>query len=1568
MLGVLTTHILLFQEVIESQSTQTIKIPILQPGELDLWKIRMEQYLQFIDYTLWEIIENGNAPIVTKIVDGKDTVIPPTTVEEKAQRREKLKARSTLLMALPNGHQLKFNTYKDAKSLMQAIENRFGVIEQTYERLQKLLSQLKMHGEVIPQEDINQKFLRSLSQEWTMHTIVWKNKPEIETLSLDDLFNNLKVYESEVKGTSSSTTNSHNVAFMSSSNTNSATRAVNTAQEEMDLRWNIAMLTIRAKRFLKNTRMKLDMTNKERIGFDKSKVECFNCQKKGHFTREYRAPRNQDSRNREPTEERAVKETTSNALVSQCDGFGYDWSDQAEEECVKNLKEQNEQLVKDLITAKVSVVFYKTGLESIEARLLVFKKNESVYEEDIKLLKREIYLIDLDITELKRKLELATKEKDEVQLTVQKFENSSKSLSELLDRQIMDKCKIGLGYNVVPPPYTGNFMPPKHDLVYPSLDDFVEVNESVSESIVEKPTVETNESKTARKENGAPIIEDWVSKSEEEDVPKIKTVEMFNKPSFAKINFVKSTKQVKSPRNTSVDKNRQNTPSPRGNKRNQNQKMSQKLGNDFEMSNKACHVCGSFDHLKNDCKIWPFNKITTANNSNFNKRVNTVNDKNVNAARPNVVVNTARPKAILNAVNRNKGNAVKASTCWIWRPKHKVLDHGNPQQDLKDKGVIGSRCSRHMTRNRSCLIDYEEIDGGFVAFEGNSKGGKITRKDFKLTDENHVLLKVPRKDNMYIVDLKNVIPQGGLTCLFAKATPDESNLWHRRLGHCLVVTDDFSRFSWVFFLATKDETSEILKTFINGIENIIDLRVKVIRCNNRTEFKNRVMNQFCEMKGIKREFSVAKTPQQNRVAERKNRTLIEAVRTMLADLKLPTTFWAEAVNTACYVQNRVLVIKPHDKTPYELFLDRKPALNFMRPFGCPVTILNTIDHLGNGPNWLFDIDALTKSMNYKPVVAGNQSNGSTSTKACDNAGKARMETIPGKDYILLPLSIQDPPFSSSSKDSPDPGNEDSEVPRIEEPRVNQEKDVNINSTNTINTISTTVNTAGIEDNVVDENIVYGCDDDPNMPELEEIVYSDDDEDVGAEADINNLDTHILVSPIPTTKIHKDHPVEQIIRDIYSAPQTKRMTKSVTEQAMFSSVQQRTNHKDFQNCLFACFLSQEEPKKVWTLVDLPNSKRAIGTKWVYINKKDERGIVIKNKARLVAQGYTQEEGIDYDEVFAPVARIEAIRLFLAYALFKDFVVYQMDVKSAFLYGKIEEEVYVYQPPGFEDPDFPKKVYKVEKVLYGLHQAPRAWYETLSTYLLDNGFQRGKIDKTLFIRRDKCDILLVQVYVDDIIFGSTKKSLCTDFEKMMHKKFQMSSMGELTFFLGLQVKQKEDGIFISQDKYVTEILKKFGFSLISNASTPYESQYLCSKMQMPDIMFAVCACARFQVNPKSSHLHAVKRIFRYLKGQPKLGLWYPKDSPFDLVAYTDSDYAGASLDRKSTTGAEYIAASNCYGQTKHIEIRHHFIRDSNEKKLIQVIKIHTDQNVADLLIKAFDVSRFEYLIASIGMLNL
>ncbi|GJS74382.1 ribonuclease H-like domain-containing protein [Tanacetum coccineum] len=349
-------------------------------------------------------------------------------------------------------------------------------------------------------------------------------------------------------------------------------------------------------------------------------------------------------------------------------------------------------------------------------------------------------------------------------------------------------------------------------------------------------------------------------------------------------------------------------------------------------------------------------------------------------------VPTAKPTVA--ADKGNRGKAVKASACWIWKPKQNQPDQGSnlngvsgiPQDNIDDKGYWDSGCSRHMTGNISYLSEYEPYNGGYVSFghgggmitsKGTIKTGKlkfenvyfmkelkynmfsvfqicdnknsvlftdseclVLGKDFKLVDDTHVLLRTPRQQNMYSIDLKNIVPHKNLTCLIAKASKDK------------IVTDDFSRFTWTFFLKSKDETFRILRNFITEIENLKDLKVKIIRCDNGGEFRNKEMDEFCSRKGIKREFSNARTPQQNGVAERRNMTLIEAARTMLADAKLPVTFWAEAVNTACYVQNRVLVIKPHNKTPYELFNERSPAIGFLRPFGCNIMILNTLDHLG----------------------------------------------------------------------------------------------------------------------------------------------------------------------------------------------------------------------------------------------------------------------------------------------------------------------------------------------------------------------------------------------------------------------------------------------------------------------------------------------------------------------------------------------------------------------------------------------------------------------------------------------
>ncbi|GJS61371.1 putative ribonuclease H-like domain-containing protein [Tanacetum coccineum] len=1009
--------------------------------------------------------------------------------------------------------------------------------------------------------------------------------------------------------------------------------------------------------------------------------------------------------------------------------------------------------------------------------------------------------------------------------------------SEMLENQEYNKSKSDKGYHAVPPPYTGNFIPFKPDLTF--MDEIVESENMDVTTIVTPSNVKTVESnhESADVKSNGDAVEPKTVRKNSFRPP---VIEDWNSDDDSEVEFI-----------------------------------------------------------------------------------------------PNVEDKTVRPST-------EKIKFVKSA--------RETVEKDNPQQkEYKEKAVIDSGCSRHMTGNKGYLDEYEDYDGGLVSF-GDGKGrisgkGKIKTgtldfedvyfckelkynlfsvsqicdkknnvlftdteclvlsSDFKLLDESQVLLKVPRKDNIYSVDLKSVVPTGDLTCLIAKATIDESNTWHRRLGHINFKTMN-----------------------------------KLVKGNL----------------GIKREFSVARTPQQNRVAERKNRTLIEAARTMLVDSKLPTTFWAEAVNTACYVLNRVLVIKPHNKTPYELIHGRPPLIDFMKPFGCPVTILNTRDHLdkfegkadegyfvgysvvskamrvfnkrtriiketlnirflenlpnvkGNGPVWLFDVDSLSISMNYVPVVAGNKTNGIARTKDNTVASQAQKEKEPEQEYILIPICTTDPSISQGPKDRErDTGIMPTEVDENEASDTSGKDDVATRIH--LNTARPSVDIANAFEEHLFERLspfknAFSLPPIPNISSMDNTgIFGNayDDEDVEEEVDINNVNSSYKVPDTSFTKFHKDHPEDQL---------------------------RRTNHKDFQNSLFACFLSQKEPKKVlqaledpswveamqnellqfkllnvWTLVDLPRDKWAIGTKWVFRNEKDERGIVVKNKARLVAQGHTQEECINYDEVFAPVARIEAIRLFLTYASFKDFVIYQIDVKSAFLYEKIEEEVYVYQPPGFEDPYFPNKVYKVEKALYGLHQAPRAWYETLSTYLLNNGFHRGQIDKTLFIRRHKDDIMLVQVYVDDIIFGSTKKEMSTELEKLMHDIFQMSSIGELSFFLGLQVKQKSNGIFISQDKYVAEILKKFDFASIKTASTPMETNKPITKDE--EVENVDVHLYRSMIG-SLMYLTASRPDIMYLKGQPKLGLWYPIDSPFDLEAYSDSDYAGASLDRKSTTGGDAI----------------------------------------------------------------
>jgi len=785
-----------------------------------------------------------------------------------------------------------------------------------------------------------------------------------------------------------------------------------------------------------------------------------------------------------------------------------------------------------------------------------------------------------------------------------------------------------------------------------------------------------------------------------------------------------------------------------------------------------------------------------------------------------------------------------------------------------------------------------------------------------------------------------------------------------------VIVDDYSRYTWVFFLKHKDETFEKFSNFCANVQNEKESSIIRVRSDHGGEFENSEFDSYCKAHGIKHEFSFPQAPPQNGVVERKNRTLQEMGRSMLQEHNTPKHFWAEAINTACYILNKVLIRKTLLKTPYELWKNKKPKVSFFRVFGSKCYVLRT-----RGTQ-----DKFAQKSDEGILVGYSQ------------RSKAYRIYLKEKQTIIESLHVdfdENPPSSSP-------------IPEVETPSENPQPSFN------------------------DES------------EVEEIT-----------------DTPLV------KRLRNPHSTDQIIGDIDSGVRTR------------SSMQ--------NNIAFSCFVSQIEPKKidealddshwllamqeelnqfvrndVWELVPKPKDTSIIGTKWVFRNKLDEDGHIIRNKARLVAQGYNQQEGIDYDETFAPVARLESIRMLLSFACYKNFKLYQMDVKSAFLNGIVNEQVYVKQPPGFEDFEHPDYVFKLKKALYGLKQAPRAWYERLRNFLISQKFGMGSIDNTLFIKNLGKDILLVQIYVDDIIFGSTDDTLCKEFSKQMEDEFEMSMMGELSFFLGLQVRQEEKGIFISQTKYAKELVKKFGLEDSKLASTPMSSTLKLDKdlegpstdskkyrgmigsllyltASRPDIMFAVCLCARFQSNPKESHLKAVKRIIRYVKGTSCLGLFYPRNDSFTLTAYCDADFGGCKTDRKSTSGtcfllgnslvswsckkqhsialstteAEYMAASSgcaqilwmkqtlsdynitldtvplkcdnksaiclsknsvLHSRSKHIDVRHHFLRDHVEKKTITLDYIPTEEQIADILTKPLELDSYSRIRRTMGICDI
>nr|GEW14398.1 hypothetical protein [Tanacetum cinerariifolium] len=1042
--------------------------------------MRIEQYFLMTDYSLWEVILNGDSPIPTMVIGDK--------------------------------HQLKFNIHKDAKSLMEAIEKQFGGNKET-KKVQKTL--LKQQYENFTGSNINLKFLRSLPTKWRTHTLIWKNKIDLEEQCLDDLFNSLKIYESEVKSSSSTSPTTQNIAFVSSQNTDSTSESVSAVASVSAASTKVPVFALPNVDTLSDAVIYsfARANGTTFIVFDMSKVKCYNCHKRGHFARECMSPR--DTRNKDTQRRNVPMETsTSYALVAPCSKV-----------CTKayaTLQSHYDKLTNNLRKSQFDVLSYKPSLESVKARLVVYQQNENVFEKDIKVLKLDVMLRDNALVELRRKFEKAENERDELGYDNQVFNSAVFDCDELISSEldvsmppspVHDRYRSGERYHAVPPSYTGTFMPPKPDLVF---YDAPTANETILTVLNVKPsTTKPNKDLSHLNRPSAPIIKDWVFDSEDE---------------------------------SEVENLRKAIP--------------KSIGHRHSWNRKACFVCKSLTHLIKD---YDYYEKKMVNKHVWNHAIRTNHQNSARMTHPH-----SKKHVVLTVVlTRSKLVPLTAA-----RPVNTAIY----QTIVTDQGQLKLLSTSHIHHKEGPLT----IDHHLKLV--------IFLKELLLLRLTRVL----RENNMYNVDLKNIVLSGDLTYLFAKATLNESNLWHRRLSHINFKTMN-----------------------------------KLVKGNL----------------GIKKEFSVPRTPQQNGIVERKNITLIKAARTMLAENQ-PNVAWS-------------------------------------------------------GPTWLFNIDTLTQSMNYQPVVARNQSHSSTGIQEHFDAGTVGEGNI--QQYVLFRLwstgskdpqitdadanfEVKEPEsevYVSPSSSAKIKKHDDKTKKRLKERVLTNGVNaastsvtaVEQNSTNSTNTFSV----SGPFNNAVSLNFEFGgkslfmdpsqYPDDPDMPALEDITYSDDEKDVGAEADFSNLEI-------------------------------------------------------------------KEPKRVYQALKDPS----------WIEAKQEELLQFK-----MQKGHTQEEGIDYEEVFAPTARIKAIRT-------------------------IEEEVYVCQPLGFEDPDYLDKVYKVVKELYGLHQAPRAWYKTLANYLLENSFQKGKIDQTLFIKRKK----------------------------------------------GLQVKYKEDGIFISQDKYVAKTLRKFGLTDGKSASTPIDTK--------------------------------------------------------------------------------------------------------------------------------------------------
>nr|GEY68928.1 putative ribonuclease H-like domain-containing protein [Tanacetum cinerariifolium] len=1026
-------------------------------------------------------------------------------------------------------------------------------LEQTFNRLQAIVSHLEFMDVEIEQDDLNQKFLTILAPEWLMYTIMCRNRSDFDTTSLDDLYNHLKVYELEVQKKSES--NSQNMSFISSAKNSSGKEEVNTAK-------NHALVA------------------------DEEAPTEFALMAKSI----------------------SENEVFDNSLCSKA--------------CKKNTDSLNTmitELSEKLSDTKTTLYHYKLGFSQVKARLVEFKNQEIKFCEKIRGLEFKVKSKDNRIERLTKEQEEIKKEKEGLDSKLTCFQSASKNLNTLLGSQRSDKNKEGLGYSIVPPP-AQVYSPPKKDMSWTGLPEIAD--DTIIDYSGPSPSIESNSSDLQNSDSF--VSEKGDSSDCIMSKPMIKFVKATNSPTEVKISRVKTVKKP-SVKYVEIYRNTTKSPKVRGNQRNWNNLKTKQLGKDFVMKNKACLNVESLI-------IWPMTVITPMRSNRPN--MNAAQPKRTSFSKP--AHSYVRRPFQRTSVVRTQFRVPRVSTVNTKFPTlNKKFPTGNLKlstADVGDKGTADSGCSRHMTGNISYLSDYEPYDRGYVSF--GQGGGKITGKgiiktgklefenmyfvkdlkynmfsvsqirdnknsvlftnskcialgrEFKLRDDTNVLLRTPRQHNMYSIDLNNIIPHKDLTCLVAKASADESVLWHRRLGHlnfktinklvrhnlvrglpskcfknnqtcvaclkgkqhkasyktklvhsvskplytlhmdmfgptsisslnhkwyCLVVTDDFSRFTWTFFLKTKDDTSGILRNFITKIENLKELKVKIIRCDNEGEFRNKEMNDFCSKKGIKREFSNARTPKQNRVAEKRNKTLIEAAITMLADAKLPVTFWAEAVNTALVVAGTTST--NFSGTKDAASQDEKKDVYSLRY----IALLN----------WLHEAHLESSTSNAQDTCnadAPESSGNSNPNVTLTNPLADHIETL----ILESPIpTISSPVPTACLDDSPDPSSDT----RLISKRVTSQDDTP--SLDNILTLSNRFeDILGITTNTGATN--------------------------GVEVDLGNMENNISASPTPTFRIHKDHLKSQIIGPVDTPVQTRTKSKEMKEHSFIAIIHQKTN--------------------------------------------------------------------------------------------------------------------------------------------------------------------------------------------------------------------------------------------------------------------------------------------------------------------------------------------------------------------------------------------------------------------------